>query len=243
MKQKNQLLIKSFVLIIIIILTNSIANLTSGIWHYVFYNGVYCLGISICIPMFFWKREDNNDFSQLGIKKLRKIDYIIIIGFVVFSIGGQLINIKLENLEWRVLPLSILPLIVTTFSEEFFFRGFLQIRFAKVFGHLPAIIFSGMFFSLYHLGYPKFRSIHWIVLLFFVGMMFALSFALSKYNLAVAYFVNIPNAYFTYLLNYKNFPPMNFSKQASVVSIIIILLIGYIFYRVWKKSNAIYNLN
>ncbi len=239
MKQKNQLLIKSFSIIIMIILTNSIANSTKSIWHYVFYNVVYCLGISVCIPIFFWKREDNSDFSQLGIKKLRRIDYIIIIGFVVFSIGGQLINIKLENLEWGVLPLSILPLIVTTFSEEFLFRGFLQIRFAKVFGHIPAIIFSGMFFSLYHLGYPRFRSVHWIVLLFFVGVMFALAFALSKYNLVVAYFVNIPNAYFTYLINYKRFPPMNFSKQASGVSVIIIFLIGYIFFRLLKNNQTI----
>lgn len=239
MKQKNQLLIKSFIIIIMIIITNSIANSTDSIWHYVFYNFIYCLGISVCIPIFFWKREDNNDFSQLGIKKLRNIDYVIIIGFVVFSIGGQLINIKLENLEWSVLPLSILPLIVTTFSEEFLFRGFLQIRFAKAFGHIPALIFSSLFFSLYHLGYPRFRSVYWIVLLFFVGMMFALSFALSKYNLAVAYFVNIPNAYFTYLLNYKRFPQLNFSKQASVVSMIIIFLIIYIFYRVLRNNKAV----
>lgn len=239
MKQKSQLLIKSFILIILIILFISIANLMEGIWHYVFYHIIYCLGISICVPIFFLTREENNDLSQLGIKKLRIIDYIIMIVFVVFSIGGQLINVKLENIDWGVLPLSILPLILTTFSEEFFFRGFLQTRFAKMFGAIPAIFFSGLLFSLYHLGYPRFRSVQWIITLFFVGIMFALAYTLSNYNLAVAYFVNLPNAYFTYLLNSQDFPKLNFDKTASVVAIVIIMLTVYIFYRGLKSKKVI----
>jgi len=239
MKQKSQLLIKSFILIILIILCISFANSMEGVWHYVFYHIIYCLGISICVPIFLFKREENNNLSQLGIKKLRIIDYIIIIGFVTFSIGGQLTNVKLENIEWEVLPLSILPLILTTFSEEFFFRGFLQTRFAKMFGAIPAIILSGLFFSLYHLGYPRFRSVQWIVTLFFVGIMFALSYALSNYNLAVAYFVNFPNAYFTYLLNSQDFPRLNFDKIASLVAALIIFLIAYIFYRSFRNKKTI----
>lgn len=239
MKQKSQLLFKSFILIILIILTNSIANSLEGIWHYVFYHGIYCLGISICVPLFLFSREENCDLTQLGIKKLRRIDYIIIIGFVIFSIGGQLVNIKLENINWKVLPLSILPLLLTTFSEELFFRGFIQTRFAKMFGAIPAIIFSGLLFSLYHLGYPRFRSVQWIILLIFVGIMFALSYTLSNYNLTVAYFVNLPNAYLTYLLNYQKFPQLNFDKTASVASVLIIFVTAFIFYRGFKYKKAI----
>lgn len=231
MKQKKQVIIKSLIFILLIILSISIANLLGGMWHYFFYQIVYCIGISICVPIYFYKREDIYDISDLGIKKLRMIDYIIVIGFVAFSIGGQLINIEMEKINWNLLPLSILPLLMTTFSEEFFFRGFLQIRFAKAFGTVPAVGLSGLIFSIYHLGYPGFRNVQLLIILFLVGIMFALSFKLSNNNVIVSFFVNLPNAYLTYLLKSEKFPQFNFTKQASGVTIIIIIVTAYILYR------------
>ena len=40
------------------------------------------------------------------------------------------------------------PLLMTTFSKEFFFRVFLQLRFENAFGAIPAIILSGLVFSI-----------------------------------------------------------------------------------------------
>lgn len=197
------------------------------IGHYFFYNIFYGFIISVCVPIYFFRKEDNGDLSLLGIKRLRPIDYIIIIGFVVFSVSGQLANVKLVDINFGVLPLSIFPLIMTTFSEEFLFRGFLQIRFEKAFGFIPAILLSGLFFGIYHLGYPGFRTFQMMILLFFVGIMFALAFKLSKNNLIVAYFVNIPNAYVIYLLKTENFPKLNFNIPATVISIFLIIITGF----------------
>lgn len=227
MKQRNELLLKSFILICMIILSNSISNLLDGIGHYFFYNIFYGFIISVCVPIYFFRKEDNGDLSLLGIKRLRPIDYIIIIGFVVFSVSGQLANVKLMDINLGVLPLSIFPLIMTTFSEEFLFRGFLQIRFEKAFGFIPAILLSGLFFDIYHLGYPSFRTFQMMILLFFVGIMFALAFKLSKNNLIVAYFVNLPNAYVIYLLKTENFPKLNFNVPATVISIFLIIITGF----------------
>ena len=234
MKQKNELLLKSFILICMIILSNSISNLLDRIGHYFFYNILYCFVISVCIPIYFFRKEDNGDLSLLGIKRLRPIDYIIIIGFVVFSVSGQLANMELMDINLRVLPLSILPLIMTTFSEEFLFRGFLQIRFEKAFGFIPAILLSGLFFGIYHLGYPGFRTFQMMILLFFVGIMFALAFKLSKNNLIVSYFVNLPNAYVIYLLKTENFPKLNFNVPATIISLFLIIITGFI---VLKELN------
>ena len=73
------------------------------------------------------------------------------------------------------LPMGILPLIMTTFFEEFLFRGFVQSRVEKLFGCFPAIFVSGMMFSLYHIGYPGFRTWEDLLLLFAVGIGFAQS--------------------------------------------------------------------
>ena len=231
MKEKNKLIAKSFSLMCLIIISISMANLLGGIWHYFFYQVIYCVVISVCVPIFFFRKEDDGDLSLLGIKKLRPVDFIIIIGFVTFSIGGQLMNVKLANINFKLLPLSIIPLIMTTFSEEFLFRGFLQIRFEKAFGAIPAIILSGLVFSVYHLGYPGFRSIGLITLLFFVGIMFALSFKLSNNNVIVSYFVNLPNAYLTYLLKTQKFPQFNFTRQSTIVTIFVIVITGFIIQR------------
>lgn len=239
MKERRKLVIKSFCLMCLIIISISMANLLGGIWHYLFYQIIYCVIISVCIPIFFFKKEDDRDFSLLGIKKLRPIDYMIIIGFVVFSIGGQLMNVKLQEINLQLLPLSIAPLILTTFSEEFFFRGFLQVRFEKSYGVIMAIVVSGLAFSVYHLGYPGFRSIGQITLLFFVGIMFALSFKLSNNNVIVSYFINLPNAYLTYLLKTQKFPRFNFTRQSTIVTIFIIFVTGFIVQSALRSEKAI----
>lgn len=75
--------------------------------------------------------------------------------------------------------MGVMPLIMTTFFEEFLFRGFFQSKFEKEFGALPAIFVSGLMFSLYHLGYPGFCSFGDILLLFAVGIGFATAYKLS----------------------------------------------------------------
>jgi len=154
--------------------------------------------------------------------------FVVLIAFVTFSIGGQLIPMKLagEQIPWRLLPMGIVPLIMTTFFEEFLFRGFVQGRIEQHFGWLPAILISGMMFSLYHLGYPGFRTIGDILLLFAVGVGFAITYKLSGNNLIVSYFVNLPNAFVTYMLKHKQFPAMCLSSTvAAAITLALILII------------------
>lgn len=231
MKQRSELLIKSFVLMFMIILFIGIGNYLSGIGNYFFYHIVFCIILSVCVPVYYFRKEDNGDLSLLGIKKLRIIDYTIIIGFVAFSIGGSLKGVNTQNINFELLPLCITPFIMSTICEEFFFRGFLQIRFEKAFGPIPAVIVSGVAFGIYHLGYPCLRNAGLIITLIFVGIMFALSFKLSKNNLIVSYFVNLPNAYMQYLLYPEHFPYENFTLSATIISIVIICIIGFILKR------------
>ena len=107
----------------------------------------------------------------------------------------------------------------------------MQSRVEQQFGWFPAILVSGIMFSFYHLGYPGFRTIGDILLLFAVGLGFAIAYKLSDNNVIVSYFVNLPNAFVTYMLKFEQFPVMNLS--ATVVGVITLILIMLIFYRVW----------
>lgn len=91
-----------------------------------------------------------------------------------------------------------------------------------------------MLFSFYHLGYPGFRTIGDILLLFAVGIGFAIAYKLSGNNFLVSYFVNLPNAFVTYMLKYKQFPTMYLSSTIAAVITLALILIA--FYSLQKQK-------
>lgn len=205
----------------------SIADLFDNSIYNIFYNLFYGIGVSVLLPLLILRKEKNT-LNVAGIKKLGKRQIVVLISFVVFSVGGQIIPkvIRGETICWNVLPIAILPLIMTTFFEEFLFRGFLQTRLEKQFGAIVAIIVSGLLFALYHFGYSGFRNVSDMLLLFAVGIGFATAFKLSKNNLIVSYFVNLPNAFITYILKYEQFPKMTvWSTVFAGITVILIIVL------------------
>lgn len=230
----NKKLLKKLLLYLIgtesmLILCIALANLNPTLTlYFVFYNLLYGLAFSFLVPLYCLRKEKATLVS-VGIKKLGVRQFAVLFPFVVFSVGGQLIPKMAagEQIPWHLLPLGIVPLIMTTFFEEFLFRGFVQSRAEQQFGCLLAIVISGAMFSLYHLGYPGFRTWGDLLLLFAVGIGFAAAYRLSDNNLIVSYFVNLPNAFVTYILKYEQFPVM--SVSSTIAAAITLVLIGITF--------------
>ncbi len=221
-----------------IIVFVSIADLFDNSIYNLFYNLLYGIGVSVLLPLLILRKEKST-LDTVGIKKLGKRQFIVLFLFVAFSVGGQIIPkvVSGSTIQWNVLPIAILPLIMTSFFEEFLFRGFLQPRLEKQFGAVVAIIVSGLLFALYHLGYSGFRTVSDILLLFAVGIGFAISFKLAKNNLIVSYFVNLPNAFITYILKYEQFPTMTVWSTVYA-GITIILIVGLLItLKVKNKDN------
>ena len=225
---------------VLLVLCVGFANLLlKPIYYFCFYNVLYGILLSFLIPLFLLRKEENV-FDFLGIKTLGKKQIFILVVFIAFSVGGQIIPTaaKGEIISWNLLPMGIVPLIMTTFFEEFLFRGFFQNKFEKEFGTIIAILVSGLMFSLYHIGYPRFRTIEDILLLFAVGIWFATAYKLSGNNLIVAYFVNLPNAFVTYMLKYEQFPKMTmFSTISSIITLWIIVVVFIMPMRTNKKER------
>ena len=203
-----------------------------------FYNGLYGMVLSIICPLL-WYCHQQKGVEAMGIKPLRKRDWFVLFGFVIFSIGGQLLGLKGERLDFQLLALGAIPLIMTTFFEEFLFRGFMQAQLEKRFGAIPAVVGSGLAFSLYHLGYPGFRTLPDTALLIAVGLMFALAFNLAGNNLIVSYFVNLPNALLTYSLKYIQFPIIRLSNVIyAVISCLFIIAIFWLSNKKRQKKSS-----
>ncbi len=220
----SNIFLLSFFLEGMLILFVSLANLSGEILYAVFYNLIYGLLISVMFPLYYIHKRNEN-ISSLGIKKIHFRQLIVILFFVIFSVGGQLIPPLLsgEKIEIHLLGICVIPLLMTTFFEEFLFRGFLQTRLEQQYGWITAVLFSGFLFSLYHIGYPGFRNLPDLLLLFAVGTGFALAYKLSDNNLTAVYFINLPNAIVTYLLKSEQFPP--FTKTTSFFALLTLIVI------------------
>ncbi len=228
------------ILEVLLVLCVGGANLLlKPIYYFCFYNVLYGILFSFLIPLFLLQKEENV-FDFLGIKALGKKQVFILVVFIAFSVGGQIIPIVTKGgiIPWNLLPMGLVPLIMTTFFEEFLFRGFFQNKFEKEFGTITAILISGLMFSLYHVGYPRFRTFEDILLLFAVGIGFAAAYKLSGNNLIVAYFVNLPNAFVTYMLKFEQFPKMTmYSTMASIITLCIILVVFIMLVRANRKER------
>jgi membrane protease YdiL (CAAX protease family) len=90
-------------------------------------------------------------------------------------IGTPLDDQKLpfENL----MPLLALALTIG-FFEAFFWRGWVLLRLEEAFGIIPAILLGSMLYAAYHIGYAM--PVTEMVFLFFVGVMYAIVFRLTK---------------------------------------------------------------
>lgn len=225
---------------IIVILCVALANVyPKPFWYFFWYNLVYGVVCSFLVPIFLLHKEKNL-FALIGFKSFGKRQFLVLVIFAGFSVGGQLVPMAAAGraIPWNLLPMGIVPLIMTTFFEEFLFQGFCQTRLEKAFGALPAILASEVMFSLYHLGYPGFRTLEDLMLLFAVGVGFAVAYKLSGNNLVVAYFVNLPNAFVTYMLKFEQFPEMKRSSVIASVVTLCVIFVVFVMLAVSEKING-----
>jgi len=236
---KLKIIIFSFCLLTLIILAISLANIFKNV-YYLFYNGIYGIILSTIVPLFIlYKNKDN--LSTMGFQRIYLKQWIVLIIFVSFSMCGQIIPLAVAGtvIQWNLLPICFFPMIMTTFFEEFLFRGFIQTRMEKHFGVIIAILASGLMFSLYHIGYPGFRSLDNLLMLFAVGLGFAIAFKLSGNNLYVSFLVNLPNAFLTYILKSDRFPVLIiYSTISAIITIILIIVILMMYNKKYIKYGT-----
>ena len=64
------------------------------------------------------------------------------------------------------------------FFEAVFWRGWVQLRLEEAFGIIPSILLASALYSAYHIGYGM--PVSEMTFLFFIGLMFAVTFRITK---------------------------------------------------------------
>jgi len=221
----------SFLFFFLSILLNGLANTFKGSdMFFLFYQGLLVLGVCILLPLWYMTKT-NQTFMSMGLT-LSNWHKAVLYGllFVILSLYGRFMNISIQWPESDQLIILIGTLAMASLFEEVFFRGFLQTRFEKAFGVIPAVVLSGLTFSLYHLGYPDYRNLQVLTVIFFFGLFLAITFQTTK-NVLTSFIVNLPHAVISFIEN-QSF----FDKNSMVISLAAMFIALLIIYK-FKRSR------
>lgn len=227
-EKSNIELLIAFILFLLCVVMNCVADIFRGtVLFYIFYNTFFVLGLCVFSPLFFVSTILKQDLSSIGITHKNWLRAVVIgIFLLIVSLPGYIYSMLKMNFHIpsnKILFFTIICLIMSSIFEEVFFRGFLQSKFEKYYGMIPAIILSGICFSLYHVGYSDFRDFRTLITLFCVGVFFSISFRITK-NIITSLVVNIPFALVTFIIKQRYFTARD-SMFAFIIIIISVILI------------------
>jgi membrane protease YdiL (CAAX protease family) len=146
---------------------------------------VMIFGFGFAVPIYYTLFVERNPLSELGITRRRWVVSLVvnIVLAALFALifaseaaeTGQTIALTPAMLG------AIFYIMVSGIFEMLFFYGFLQLRFERGLGVIPAIILAAVLYSLHHAGFqPEFGK------LFLVGVMFMTVFRYTR-NLLILY--------------------------------------------------------
>jgi len=180
---------------------NFISDLFRGtILFYALYQGLLALGVCIFVPLWltrFWRKEPLSSIGVTGGRWMRA--GLIGVVLAAVSMAARLMGMRIVLPEITTLAYLSAGMAMSSLFEELFFRGYLQTRFERSFGIVPAVILSAACFSIYHLGYSFVRgNIEELPTLFWIGIFFSISFRITG-SIVTSYVVNLPHAILTFV--------------------------------------------
>jgi uncharacterized protein len=130
----------------------------------------------------------------------------------------------------QLLPLLALCLAIG-FFEAIFWRGWVLLRLEEAFGVIPAILLGSLLYAAYHIGYGMPSSE--MVFLFFIGVMFAVIFRITK-NILILWPVFLPMGQLVTLIKDKLSLPVAASLGFFEVFLIMLALV-WLAHRFYQK--------
>ena len=145
------------------------------------YFGLYAvLGATIFgvgIPLYWTVVVRKRPLADLGITtRWLGVSIGLQIVFGALQFFGTLAKVRLPAIQ-QLVPLVALALAIGLF-EAIFWRGWVYLRLEESFGIIPAILVGSALYAAYHIGYAM--PVEEIRFLFFIGVMFAVVFRLTR---------------------------------------------------------------
>ncbi len=148
-----------------------------GIAYFLLY-AVLAAGIfGVGVPLYWTVVVRKRQLSDLGIST-RGL-WLSLVLQIVFAVGQYTVTLAGKPLAGfeQILPLLALSLCIG-FFEAVFWRGWVLLRLEEAFGLIPAILLGSLLYAAYHIGYNM--PLSEMIFLFFIGLMYAVAFRLTK---------------------------------------------------------------
>lgn len=138
------------------------------------------LGATLCgigLPLYWMVVIKKRPLSDLGLTFQNwKLSLVIQVILTLLINVPRLVQLDFPPFQ-QFFPLLCMALAIG-FFEAVFWRGWVQLRLEEAFGILPAILIASALYAVYHIGYGMPASE--MLFLFFIGLMFAIVFRITK---------------------------------------------------------------
>jgi len=197
------------------------SDVWGGMAYFALYAVVGALLFGVGLPLYWMVIVQKRPLSDLGITTRLLIPSIILqLVFATLQFMGTLARTQLPPFE-EFFPLIALALCIG-FFEAFFWRGWVLLRLEESFGMIPAILLGSALYAAYHIGYGMPSSE--MIFLFFIGIMFAVAFRLTK-NIFILYPIFQPMGQLVTLIKDKLTLPLAASIGFFEVLIVMFVLV------------------
>lgn len=148
-----------------------------GMAYFLFYAVIGATLFGVGIPLYWMTVVRHRPVADLGLTTRRiGLSLALQLVFAAALYFVTLATVQLPPLE-QLIPLMALALTIG-FFEAVFWRGWVLLRLEEAFGVIPAILLGSALYAIYHIGYGMPASE--MLFLFFVGILFAVVFRLTK---------------------------------------------------------------
>ncbi|MFN2197390.1 MAG: lysostaphin resistance A-like protein [Anaerolineales bacterium] len=195
------------------------------------------LGATVCgigIPLFWTVVVKKRPLSDLGISPHllgASILIQLVLAAVQYLTGFR--DVTLPAVQ-TLIPLLALSLAIG-FFEVVFWRGWVQLRIEAAFGILPGIVLAAVLYAAYHIGYGM--SSNEMVFLFFIGLMFAVVFRLTR-NIFILWPLFQPMGQLITLINDQLTLPL-LSALGFIEVLIAMLVLVWLASRYARKHQSV----
>jgi uncharacterized protein len=195
----------------------------STVWGGMAYFALYAVvGALLCgvgLPLYWMVVLQRRPLSDLGFTtRWLGLSLILQLLFAGLQFMGTLATAQLPPFE-ELLPLIALALCIG-FFEAFFWRGWVLMRLEESFGTIPAILLGSALYAAYHIGYGMPSSE--MIFLFFIGIMFAVVFRLTK-NIFILYPIFQPMGQLVTLI--KDGLALPLLASVGFIEVLIVMLV------------------
>lgn len=148
-----------------------------GFAYFLLYAVATATLFGVGIPLYWTTVIRRRPIAELGLTTHRLgLSLALQLVFAVLQYLGTFAKGQLPSLE-EFIPLLALALAIG-FFEAVFWRGWVLLRLEEAFGLIPAVLLGSVLYAVYHIGYAM--PANEIVFLFFIGVMYAVAFRLTK---------------------------------------------------------------